>query len=92
MAFAFFRGALPHAADNRADAPCAAAMLAQDAISVPTALTENSESAWFFDPAATPARNDLWPLGVRLSLLGGLSLASWGLVLGAGYALRAAMA
>jgi hypothetical protein len=87
MAFGFSTGALLHAADDRADATRAAAMVAHQAISVPTSLADNAAEPWHLDQG-----NDIWPLSVRLSLLGALSLASWGLVLGAGYALRAAFA
>lgn len=85
MAFAFSRGALPDVAEDLT-------VVAQDAISVPTAPAENGDDPWIFDSATLPVRTDLWPRSIRLSLIGVLSLASWGLVLGAGYALRAAMA
>lgn len=87
MAFGSFRGAWLRAADDRADAPRATAMMTHQAISVPTSLADNPAEPWHLDQG-----NDIWPLSVRLSLLGTLSLASWGLVLGAGYALRAAFA
>lgn len=84
MAFAFFRSASPYAADDRVGA---AAMMGHQAISAPVKPTDTPQDPWHFDQ-----ERDIWPLGIRLSLLGVLSLASWGLVIGAGYALRAVMA